>query len=279
MNIGKIVGCGVFDSHRYTDTAGEKISAERVVQSFEFDFILTADKTAASFIDAHSCRLFPGLLILRKPGQISHSILHYRCYCLHLIVEKDSPIYEELASLPDYYTFIHEAAYRALFEELISHLVKVGSAKEDFFSAAKILELVYLLKKDGARNENAREISSVKENRSVQKVIAYIKESFEKSITLSELSALAGYSPNHFQRIFTDIMGISPREYLEEVRIKHAKYLLAQSEKALAEIAQDCGFSSQSYFSKVFKLHTFITPNEFRQNAQFRFLEETFSEP
>ena len=279
MNIGKIVGCGVFDSHRYITMASERVSTEREVISFEFDFILSSDKTAKSFIDAHSCRLFPGLLILRKPGQISHSILHYRCYCLHLMVERESEIYEALSSLPNYYTFIHEAAYRTLFEELISHLVKAGSAREDYFTAAKILELIHLLKKDSVRNENARTVSSAKENRSVQKAIAYIKEGFEKSISLSELSLATGYSPNHFQRVFTDIMGISPREYLEEVRIKHAKYLLAQSEETLAEIAQACGFSSQSYFSKVFKTHTFITPNEFRANAQFRFSDETSAEP
>ncbi len=275
MNIGRIVGCGVFDSRRLTNTEGDRISAEREVMSFEFDFIISADKTATSFIDAQSCKLFPGLLILRKPGQRSHSILHYRCYCLHLMVDKDSVIYEALSSLPDYYTFIHEAAYRALFEELISHLVKTGNAKEDLFTAAKILELVYMLKKDSARNTKACDTRSVKENRSVQNVISYIKGHFEKSISLSELSALAGYSPNHFQRIFTEIMGISPREYLEDVRIKQAKYLLAQSERSLSEIAQDCGFSSQSYFCKVFKRHTFITPYEFRLNTEFHFSDKS----
>ena len=274
MNIGQIVGCGVFDSRRLTDTEEVKISAERVVQSFEVDLILSADKIAASFIDDHSCRLFPGLLILRKPGQKSHSILHYRCYCLHLVVETDSPVYEDLSSLPDYYTFIHEAAYRTLFEKLISHLVKTGTAKGDYFTDSKILELIYMLKKDGARNEKARVTSTAKENRSVQNAISYIKGHFEKSISLSELSALAGYSPNHFQRIFTEIMGISPREYLEDVRIKQSKFLLAQSERSLSEIAQECGFSSQSYFCKVFKRHTFITPYEFRLNAEFHFSDE-----
>ncbi len=274
MNIGKIVGCGVFDSKRSAAMEGERISALREVISFEVDLILSADTCATSFIGAHSCKLAPGLLILRKPGQISHSALHFRCYCLHLMVDKESHIYNELAALPDYYTFIHDAAYRRIFEELISHLVRRGNAREDYFIDAKLLELVYNLKKDGARNQSIHRISSFKENRSVQKAISYMKENIGKSLTLSELSVSAGYSPNHFQRIFTDIMGLSPREYLEDIRIKHAKYLLAQNEKSLSEIAQDCGFSSQSYFCKVFKRHAFITPNEFRQNAEFRFLDK-----
>lgn len=274
MRIGRIDGCGVFDSHRLTDSEEIRISAERIVQSFEFDFILSADKNAASFIEEKSCALFPGLLVLRKPGQKSHSILHYRCYCLHLAVDEASPLYGELAALPAYYTFIHEAAYRTLLEELISHLVRSGNAKGDYYTDAKILELIYMLKKDGARNEKARVARSAKENRSVQKSIAYIKDNIDKELSLSALASVTGYSPNHFQRIFTDIMGVSPRAYLEQARVKQAKYLLAQSERTLAEIAQDCGFSSQSYFSKVFKRHTFITPNEFRQNAAFRFSDK-----
>lgn len=270
MNIGRIVGCGVFDSKRSIALEGARVSSPREVISFEVDLILCADDTATSFIGAHSCKLSPGLLILRKPGQISHSALHYRCYCLHLMVDKDSPIYSELAALPDYYTFIHDAVYRTILEDLISHLVRRTNAREDYYIDAKLLELVYHLKKDGARNRSIRRISSLKENRSVQKAIEYIKANFARELTLSELSAIAGYSPNHFQHIFTEIMGVSPREYIETVRIERAKYLLAQNEKSLCEIAQDCGFSTQSYFSKVFKNRAFITPNEFRKNTAFR---------
>ena len=270
MNIGSIVGCGVFDSKRSIAMEGARVSAQREVISFEVDLILSADPAATSFIDTHSCKLSPGLLILRKPGQTSHSILHYRCYCLHLMVDKASPIYETLASLPNYYTFINESSYRALFEALISHLVRKGSAKEDYFVDAKLLELVYQLGKDAERNRSIRQIYSVKENQSVQKAIAYIKEHYAREISLSELALLVGYSPNHFHHVFTEIMGTSPREYLEGVRIQRAKYLLAQNERSLSDIAQDCGFSTQSYFSKVFKKRTFITPNEFRRNTEFR---------
>ncbi len=270
MNIGKIVGCGVFDSKRAFDFAEKTVSTPREVISFEFDLILSADATAASFIDDQSCKLHPGLLILRKPAQISHSILHYRCYCLHLMVERDSPIYAELCALPSYYTFIHEAAYRAAFEDLISHLVRRGNAKEDYFISSKLLELIYLLKKDGERNKNLRLRASAKENRSVSCAVAFIKENHAREISLAELALLVGYSPNHFQHIFTEIMSLSPREYLESVRVEHAKYLLAQNEKSLCEIAQECGFSTQSYFSKVFKKRTFISPGEFRKNTAFR---------
>ena len=270
MEIGKIVGCGVFDSKRSFGTDGKRVSALREVIGFELDLILSADPAATSFINEHSCKLFPGLLIFRKPGQTSHSILHYRCYCLHLSVQRESPIYEEIASLPDYYTFIHEAAYRTIFEALISHLVRRGNAKGDHFIDAKLHELIYLLKKDGERNLYIRRRSTAKENRSVQHAISYIKENFSKEISLAELALLVGYSPNHVQRIFTEIMGSSPREYLEGVRVEHAKYLLAQNEKSLSEIAQDCGFSTQSYFSKIFRRHTFISPGEFRKNTAFR---------
>ena len=64
---------------------------------------------------------------------------------------------------------------------------------------------------------------------------------------------------------FKEYKGISPINYLIDKRILEAKHLLETTNHPIAKIADMTGFSSQSYFSQVFKRETQMTPNEFRK--------------
>lgn len=79
------------------------------------------------------------------------------------------------------------------------------------------------------------------------------------------LGDIAGYFLNHFRNIFSVTMNTSPQKYLEKIRIDQAKFLLAQNELSIANIAYTCSFSSQAYFTSIFKQNTLLSPNEFRQ--------------
>ncbi len=268
MHIGNILQYGLFDSKKTYPNV--QISSLRTVQVFEFDYILSCDANAVSYINEKSCRLSPKMLIVRKPGQKSNSRFHFKCYCLHLEIEKENPIFNELLSVPEYFTLIHDTTYQQLFESLFRHLIKQNERNNDYFISAKLLELIYYIKTDAKRNKNVRQRSSKKENHFIQKAISYMKQNFPQQITLKTLGDLTGYSPNHFQRIFTQAIGASPQKYLETVRIEQAKYLLAQNEKTITETAYLCGFSSQAYFIQVFKRHTLLTPSEFQKTSAFK---------
>ena len=271
MKIGNILQYGVYNSKK--QNKGVTLTPLRHIQSFEFDYILSCDPSALSHIDDKSCPLAPNLLIIRKPNQKSQSRLHFKCYCLHLEIDESNPLFSELFATPDYFTFINPNTYRPLFEALFQHLTKSGKDTNDHFVNAKILELIYHIKKDEKYNQKIGRVFFQKENRSIQKAISFMKKNYENNILLKDLGELTGYSPNHFQRLFTETMGISPSKYLENLRVNKAKYLLMENEKTLSEIAYQCGFSSQAYFSKVFKKHTLLSPFEFQTNALFKYLD------
>lgn len=272
MKIGQILNYGFYNSKNSHEKV--KIAPIRNVESFEFDYILSCDKNATSYIDEKSCKLEPNMLIVRKPGQKSHSRLHFKCYCIHLHIQPNSPLFKDLFAMPEYYTLINDKTYQPLFESLFRHLIKRPTPENDYFTSAKLLELIYNLKKDSKRNQKINQTAIKRENRLIQKAISYLNQNYKNEITLKKLGEIMGYSPNHFQRVFTDVMGTSPQAYLEKLRIDHAKFLLSQNEKKLADIAYECGFSSQSYFSKIFKKHTLLTPFEFRQNSIFKYDNE-----
>ena len=242
------------------------VSTLRTTNCFEIEYILSTSEKAQAVLNGKAYPLHSGTLLFRKPNQTTQSLPYFKCYYLHFEVDKDNPHYQELLSFPDYFTLINPQTYRTIFESLLHHIIKDAENLQDDFSFSKILELFYNLKKDAVYNTTIQNITTTNKLH-LKNVLTYMKEHFNEKTTLEQLSSLAGYTPTYFQQLFVKTMHVSPQKYLEELRINHAKYLLSQDEQSISDIAYACGFSSQSYFSAVFKKYTLVTPYEFRQNA------------
>jgi AraC family transcriptional regulator len=98
----------------------------------------------------------------------------------------------------------------------------------------------------------------------LRRVEEYVQANFDSGISLSDLAKVAGLSRMHFAAQFRAATGYSPREYLLNQRIEHAKSLLLNTETPLAQVALTVGFSSQAHFSTVFKRITSETPARWR---------------
>jgi AraC family transcriptional regulator len=93
----------------------------------------------------------------------------------------------------------------------------------------------------------------------------FIEASLEKSFTVDDLASIANLSSFHFSRMFGLSEGKSPHQYVLSRRIENAKHLFGEGKKPLVEIAQHCGFSSQSHLTSRFRTLTGMTPNQFRK--------------
>ena len=103
-------------------------------------------------------------------------------------------------------------------------------------------------------------------DRKILQVSDYINEHLDQDIKLEDLATLVGISQFHFSRLFKHSMGISPHQYLLQQRVERAKQLLKNSPAAIADIALQCGFSSQSHLGKSFRKLTGITPSTYRKS-------------
>ncbi|HNX58354.1 MAG TPA: AraC family transcriptional regulator [Spirochaetota bacterium] len=110
---------------------------------------------------------------------------------------------------------------------------------------------------------------SGRERAMVRKVTEYIRANAARSITLGELSDLAGLSPFYLSRSFHDATGLPPSEYLTQIRVRRARTLLA-GDSSLAQIALAVGFSDQSHFTRRFRSIEGITPAAYRKIIQDR---------
>ena len=95
-------------------------------------------------------------------------------------------------------------------------------------------------------------------------VILHMKKNLDKQIKISELSEIAFMEETYFIKRFKKALGDTPITYLNKLRIYEAMRLLAENELALSEIAHRVGIYDSSYFSKLFKTYTRMTPGEYR---------------
>ncbi|PWJ41102.1 AraC family transcriptional regulator [Sediminitomix flava] len=100
----------------------------------------------------------------------------------------------------------------------------------------------------------------------ITEVVQYIEEHLEADLSLNILAEQAHYSPFHFHRIFSAIVGETPNEYIIRKRIeKSASIFLKDKESPIADIVFDLGFSSNSAFTKSFKKFYGMSPTAFRK--------------
>ena len=87
----------------------------------------------------------------------------------------------------------------------------------------------------------------------LNQVLDYIDAGLAEGIKLADLAGLISMSPFHFGRMFKQTMGISPHQYVIQQRVERAKHLLKHSDRAIIDIALECGFNSHSNLSKQFR--------------------------
>ena len=101
-------------------------------------------------------------------------------------------------------------------------------------------------------------------NDSVLSAKRFIEQYYFKQIDLKDIAEYAFVSPQHLCRLFKTHLDMSPKQYLIEIRLRIAKFQLINTEKPIAQIAEDVGFNSAYYFSIIFKKNESTTPSQYR---------------
>ena len=131
----------------------------------------------------------------------------------------------------------------------------------DYAILSKKYEILTLL----YRNDFLEEEKSLSENiKPILPILNYIEENFQNPIRLEDISKVTNLHKNYVCRLFKKITKKTITDYITYIRICSAKELLSTN-IPIGEIAYKVGFSSQSYFNKVFKKYLFYTPLEYKK--------------
>ena len=98
----------------------------------------------------------------------------------------------------------------------------------------------------------------------LQQVFDYIHTHLDRDLSLAELAEVINISPTYFASLFKQAIDISPHQYVIQQRVEQAKLMLKKTDLAIADIALQVGFSSQSHLPQQFKRFTSMTPKQVR---------------
>ena len=95
-------------------------------------------------------------------------------------------------------------------------------------------------------------------------VVKYINSHISENVSTSVLSDVTGYSSGYLSRIFRQEIGMSIHDYVAQTRMNLAKEMLVNTNLKIYEVAENCGYENTTYFIKIFRISTGITPQDYR---------------
>ena len=155
-----------------------------------------------------------------------------------------------------------------IFYKYFTTLVSEFDKKERFYTEiAQNVSRTLLMYMFRLINQTENAASLLESGKTMETALRFIDENFRREITLDELSEKCFTNKYYLSHLFTRSQGISVGKYILNKRIKEAKRQLENKDRSVAEIANDIGFNDPSYFCRVFKKETGITPLAYRKRA------------
>ena len=139
----------------------------------------------------------------------------------------------------------------------------------DLLEYLMLMELFVLISRAlKAEWENSIKNKSPKIKELMQAAIQYVHNNYEREISITDIAKYVFLSPSYFTRAFKEDTGMSPMQYLLNIRIKRSCELLVETDLKIGEIAHSVGFSNQQRFNDMFKKQTNMTPMQYRNSSK-----------
>lgn len=108
--------------------------------------------------------------------------------------------------------------------------------------------------------------------------IDHIKTHFKDQPSLDDVAGAVGISPSHFQRMFTEWAGVSPKKFMQYLSIEYAKQLLKEEKSTLLDVSYETGFSGTGRLHDLFINIEGMTPGEFKNGGEKLAINYCFAE-
>lgn len=254
---------GVIDWHWHDEIEFVYVLSDRVICQVAADqFVL--NKGEGLFINTNVLHRFT----TTGKGNMASII-----FSPHFIAGPQSRIYS-LFVLPviSSSTFSYVFSNKALWEEQILRqlediiaALRTDDPRQDLRLTVMVMQLWQVFFDHFPGNASTRgNLAKIQER--VQKMMNFIEENFSHNITAEDIANAASISQSEARRCFAKMIHISPNQYLTHYRLTQAAKLLVTTDHTVQEIADIIGFSSPSYFNRMFKSQYQVSPLKMRKN-------------
>lgn len=145
--------------------------------------------------------------------------------------------FKELSRLHTYSNTMHKLQQQTIFQQMLPHLL---SQEKYPHTSLQILEIA-------------------------EATMTYLEKNFRNNITYDTLSRHFNFTSTYIVRCFKNIYHVTPLDYLKNIRLKEAKFILAYSNASIEHISLEVGFNSVSYFSRTFTKAFGVSPLQYRK--------------
>lgn len=102
----------------------------------------------------------------------------------------------------------------------------------------------------------------------ITSAVQYMRKNIAQRVTVSKMASKHGVSASHFSNLFRKATGMAPMDYFIQLKIKKACELLYASKIKIKDVAQYVGYDDPYYFSRLFKKHMTLSPEQYKQMGE-----------
>ena len=222
-------------------------------------------KENESFYMKHKVVASAGSFVLFAPGEKQHHIYEgnktAEFYYIHFQCEALPPEFSLSTSK------VYDAPFNRQICDLFDDIMEETLCKQPFYEKLciyKMLHLLTLLERSVLRESHPN-----KENfEQIAYAVQHMNRHYDSNLSLADYADLCSMSKYHFLRTFEKIIGFTPMEYRNHIRLQHAADLLLEEKLAVEQISALVGYSSASYFSSAFKQKYGLSPKQYQNQKR-----------
>lgn len=224
------------------------------------ELLYSIEGTATAVLNGQSIKLAPNELVIINSNKLHTLYSEDGCeyVCMHIqpkvLTSFGLPNLEIKPHINDLY-----------IKDSINKVISSYNSKEYFYmqeiKALIIKMFIYLYRNCIESNEDIESIYDKKHFELVKEIIRYVRIHFVEEISIDEICKSVAFSPSHISHCFKAVTGQTLMKYINYVRCENAKYLLKSGEHSVQDCAELCGFTTLSYFSRIYKQQMGVPPS------------------
>ena len=167
-------------------------------------------------------------------------------------------------------TPVYKAKYKDIAQTMKNEMLYIVNHKED--SPFHLIGHLYLFIDSFIKSSAITQLKNSNNLRDfyIKESLSFIEQNFQNDITIEDIAACCGLNRSYFGKIFHEVLGKSPQEFLISYRMTKATELLKLTSLSIAEISSTVGYSNQLHFSRAFKKIYGISHRQWRYENPFK---------
>lgn len=219
-----------------------------------WELIYLRDGLITERIGEDSLEMRPGMFVVHPPGSVHGDSASGKYFMYHVLVTLDQPL-----DWPSFGNDLDGAPILAVLEMVVREWYSNGAQREAYIRHCALL-LDILMKRCVIQDQESLIARNV-----VTTVCGQLRREFHSSINMQDVARGQGIARSTLYSYFRRVLGRTPQEVLESIRLKHAVYLLKHSELPIEQVALSAGYYSSSHLGRKFRRAYGTTASQFRE--------------